>query len=252
MLFVPLTVGLHRAALAAGTGQPTWWASVAVAVTALCGFFAFTPATGWLKSPAGRRRRFLTPLLTYGGATVVAGVGALLLTGPALPWWALPYALLLGVAGWLIANGRERSLTSGLLTTAAASGLVLVTAHPDPTPVVAGRAGVEVGLAVLAWAYFAGTVFSVKALIRERRNDRFRQVSIGYHVAITLASLILMIRGQLAWPWSMFFAATTARAVVLPALQSRGRRLTPALIGVVEIVFSLVLLLLSLALPPAA
>jgi hypothetical protein len=177
----------------------------------------------WLR--ARRRQRFVRPLLVYGGLLAVVGA-VLVLLQPELLLFAVLYLPGVLVNVWYARRHDDRSLVNGLVSVAQASlGVPLanaVGAHPDWP--AAWR------LFALALLYFAGTVFFVKTMIRERESTGYYRASVGYHAAALVPAGLLS-------PWLLVpFALYLARAVALPR-----RRLRPAQVGVVEIVNSVLL-----------
>lgn len=177
----------------------------------------------WLR--VRRRQRFVRPLVVYGSLLALTG-GALVLLEPSLLVFALLY-----LPGFLVnvvyaRRHDDRSLVNGLVSVVQAClGVPLANAvGADPDWPVAWR------LFALALLYFAGTVFFVKTMIRERESAGYYWASIGYHTgALVLAGLLS--------PWLLVpFALYLARAVVLPR-----RPMRPAQVGAVEIVNSVLL-----------
>ena len=114
--------------------------------------------------------------------------------------------------------------------------LALVEALPDAWPDVA----------VLGWlfAYFAGTVWHIKALIRERGQARARRRSILWHSA-ALASTLAIIGLHLSVTWPLFFFLVLARTVWMTDPRRTGT-LPIMLIGMTEVLASLILLVVAL------
>ena len=77
--------------------------------------------------------------------------------------------------------------------------------------------------------YFAGTVFYVKTMIRERGSVLWMRVSVGFHFGL-LAVVLLMHY----WWLVGVAAAALMRSIVVPRLEW-----TPKRIGMVEIVFTM-------------
>jgi hypothetical protein len=88
--------------------------------------------------------------------------------------------------------------------------------------------------AVLA-AYFVGTLFYVKTMIRERDSHAYYRLSVGYHVLVTVAMV------WVSWWLVGLFALLAARAAVLP-----GRALTPKQVGIGEILANLAVVVAAL------
>lgn len=220
MLASPLVVGV-------AASSPRW-VHVPLTLVWFVGYFAFFAAGLWLKS--GRRERYVAPVRVYGLATLPLG-GLVLLLRPDLVVWVPVYAPLL-LAGLLLAARRQdRTLASGLVTILAAC-LLTVVAHD------AGGGTDQVRVwtltAVLA-AYFVGTLFYVKTMIRERDSRAHYRLSVGYHLVV--AAAMAWVSGWLG----ALFALLAVRAAVLP-----GRRLTPKQVGVGEIVANLAVVVLAL------
>lgn len=222
MLAAPLFVGT----VASG---PTW-VHLPLAAFWFTGYFAFFATGLWLK--ARRRDRWFPPVRVYVPAAMALGL-VVLAVQPELVRWAPAFVLPLGVGLVAAAQRHERDLVAGL-TTVTASGLIAVVAYDAGT----GPGGsLDRGwlLAAIQFAYFAGTVFYVKSAIRERGNTGFLRLSVGVHLATTLAM------GAVS-PWLVgVFALLTLRAAVLP-----GRGLTPGRIGVIEVVATVVVSTVSL------
>ena len=100
----------------------------------------------------------------------------------------------------------------------------------------------------VAAGYLAGTVLVVRSVIRERGNRAFAALSVGFHAALVVAAAV-----ALPWPYAVYAAGLTARAIALPLVERRRagspRPLRPIHVGIVEIVASTVLVLLAFAVP---
>ena len=209
MLASPLLVGVI-----ASTPK---WVHLPLAVLWFVGYFAFFATGLWLKS--GRRARYLPPVRAYGIATAPFALLVLLLR-PDLVVWAPLFAPLLLVGLWFAAHRRDRSVASGLATIIAAC-LMTPVAFDAGDGSDWGRAWTLT--AVLA-AYFVGTLFYVKTMIRERDSRAHYWLSVGYHLAATAAM------AWVSWWLVGLFALLTVRAAVLP-----GRRLAAKQVGIAEI-----------------
>lgn len=223
MIATPLLVG----ALASGPA----WVHVPLAVFWFLGYFAFFAAGLWLKAPPRRRPRLTKPLLTYAAAATVVGIVVLVLD-PGLIRWALLFLVPMAVGLWASWKRDDRSLLSGL-STSAGSCLMTLVAHDAGGGTDLTRAWVLTG--ILA-AYFAGTVLYVKTMIRERDEPAYHWLSMMGHAGATLA--MVLVSGWLV----LVFAVLTIRAAIVPAY-----RLTPRTVGIGEIVATLVVALTALA-----
>lgn len=149
--------------------------------------------------------------------------------------WLRPWTLalllgalaLLGLVQWLANRGQTRSITAGLLATA---GLML----GGPLYYVASYGSVSAEgwtLALAGWAFFAGSIFRVKTLARERRSVGFRWVSVGIHaLAVTLAALVgswLVAAALLpALAWAVYGAVRAGEPVNLAVIGKGEQWLT--------------------------
>ena len=220
MLATPLVVGV----LASG---PTW-VHLPLAAFWFAGYFLFFATGLWLKS--GRRRRYLPPVRAY--AVLAGALGLLTLAvDPGLLRWAPLFVgpLVVGLVASAVRD--ERSLWSGVATSAGSSLMVLV-AYDAGGGTDWERAWTLTGVVA---AYLVGTVLYVKTMIRERGQDRYQWLSALFHGAATVA---------MTWvdPWLVgVFALLTIRAAVLPAY-----RLSPKAVGIGEIVATVVVAVTAL------
>ena len=235
MLTVPLVVGAIRSGLT--------WAHLLLLVAWFSAYFAFYATGLWLKSR--RKARYRPPVIAYAASTAALGL-PLVAWHPELLRWAVVFAPLLAVSLGYSVRRDDRAILNDLLTTGAASVMVVVAAG-------LGRAGTPPGplgdLTDPAWfpgggdadlwrvtlvvaLYFAGTAFYVKTMIRERGSRGWLAASIAWHVG-TLAVAAAV------WPpaaWLM--AVALLRAVVVPW---RFPRATAPQIGYGEVVVSVAL-----------
>ena len=220
MLAGPLLVGI----LAGGPA----WVHLPLTVTWFLGYFAFFAAGLWLKS--GRKARFRPPVVVYSLACIPPAV-AVLLMEPGLLRWVPAFAPLLITGLVLAAERKDRSLASGLATTAAASLMTAVAYDAGP--------GDDWSLAwvltgVMA-AYYVGTLLYVKTMIRERGNRAYEVASVAWHA---VAAVLL---AAVSWWLAAVFALLTVRAYAAPRL-----RLTPKQVGIGELVLNVLLVLVAL------
>jgi YwiC-like protein len=215
MLAVPYLAGL----IAAGYRWPDLPLLVAWIAGYLLSYYLFQA----LKSR--RPRRYRDQILLY-TAVAVPAAGLVVAVRPEVLRYAPAYAVLFGANAWYAWRRRERALLNDLAAIVQSCLMVLVVAT------VAGAAPRTVLPAFgLCLAYFLGTVFYVKTMIRERDNPSYRRASVGHHV--------LALAGT-AWlsPWTAaLFAWLLLRATLLP-----GRAMAPKQVGVIEIVNCVLLL----------
>jgi hypothetical protein len=172
-----------------------------------------------------RPGRYRAQLVVYGSIAIPL-TAVVVAARPGVLWYAPAYIALLAVNLWYAIRRRERSLANDFASVLQSCLIVLVMAT------IAGHpASVAVDAFVVCVAYFAGTVFYVKTMIRERGNPVFRWWSAGYHAgALAIAAWIS--------PWAGgLFAWLLVRALVVPALGW-----TPKRVGIVEMVNCVLLL----------
>jgi hypothetical protein len=207
MLAVPYLAGM----LAAGYR----WVDLPLAGAWLAGYLLSYFVFQAVKSR--RPGRYRAQVLLYGGIAVP--LAALVVAArPAVLWYAPVYGVLFALNAWYAYRRRERALLNDLASVVQSCVMVLVVATVAGVPPVA-----VLDVFVLCLAYFAGTVFFVKTMIRERGNVTYRRLSIGYHAVAVVA---------VAWVslWSVaLFGWLLARAIVLP-----GRGWSPKRVGLVE------------------
>lgn len=221
MLAGPLIVGI----VAAGAA----WVHLPLTLLWFTGYFAFFAAGLWLKSR--RKPRYRPPVLVFSAACLPLAAIVLALR-PDLIRWAPVFAPLLAVGLWLAAQRRDRSLSSGLATTLAAS-LMTAVAYDAGDGTDWARAWT---LTAVVAAYYVGTLLYVKSVIRERNDPRYAALSVGFHAAATVAM------AWVSWPLVAVFAVLTARAAWVPR-----RRFTPKQVGIGEIVLNLLVVVVALA-----
>jgi hypothetical protein len=173
---------------------------------------------------------------------VAFGLVAALLLGPVVvlrPW---TLAVLLGALGFLglvlllAERGQTRSMAAGLL---AVAGLMF--GGPLYYLAAYGTVGARGWtLALAGFAFFAGSVFRVKTLARERRSPSFKAVSIAVHVGFVAASAVAAWVGVTSWlvalslvpalVWSIYCAMRSGAPVSL-AVVGRGEQWLTILFG---------------------
>ena len=182
-------------------------------------------------------------MAVYGTVAVVLGIVLLV----AFPPLALA-AVVVVPTGLLVFRGARpgtrRDLANSLAQVAQALVLVPVTAWVsgtwDPERVIA--------YTCVAAGYQLGSVLVVRSVLRERGNRGFAALSVGFHLAlVVLAALFLPL------PYALVAAGLAARAAVLPVAQRRmaggPTPLRPIHVGIVEIVASVSVVVVSFAAP---
>ncbi len=243
MMIVPFVVGVILRSRVASLDA--WLLPLAAAE--LAAYLCFNALTFWLRAAPSRRHTYTRPVVVYGLAAAASGGLAMALGAwPMLAW--LPVALpMAALAIWLASQRRDRDVLSGLATVALAVGMGLVTRFVTPAgllddwPSQARDALVMLGL----FGYFFGTVWHVKALIRERGQRRARWRTLLWHAVMVGLAALGAVTGWTSGWWIVFFTITTLRSwwMTRPHVSSR---LKPLQIGVTEIVLSLVALAISL------
>lgn len=195
----------------------------------MVGYFAFFSTSQWLRSRM--KPRYLLAVWTYAAASGVLGTGLLLLR-PEWLSWAVVFAPVVAVTLWLSWRRRDRSLLAGACTVAAASLMPMVMNSDGLWPWTAQPTAV--GVSLVCFGYFFGTVLYVKTIIRERGSRGWVAASVLWHLLCVWGSLHLpesLPRALLA----SFFGLMAARAWVVPWLGPlRGRNFSAKDVGVGE------------------
>ena len=237
---------------------PSWWGA----------YLTYWAWSQWLRTRSARKRALLlVPLIVYTAWTGLLGL-VTLVAAPYLLQWLVPMLPLLVIALWEVWRGRERSLPSGLATTAAASLIAAVTyslavrgaggflgtggndaALPGANP--------NGGLHGWPWmwlvtastaAYFCGTVPYIKSMIRERFNNRLLGGTVAAHAVVAAGAVWLAVGGWLPWLHAALWVVLAVRSLVMPLWQwrlvrKRHRPLRPGTMGLVEVVLEVVFLI---------
>lgn len=236
MLVVPYAVGLLLTARIRPLTSVDWL----LGCTWLVGYFAFSALSLALKSAPARRRACYPALATYTTAATVLGALTLVASGTHLLWWTPLYAVLVSWALWLVAHRRERSLTSGVLTILASCGLMPILRFGTPQALVdapSPQTLADLAVMVAVTGYFIGTVWHVKALIRERNDPASATRSAAYHLGFAAVVCGAVVAGWLHWGWAVWAIALLARSIIV-AQYAAKRTIRPMQVGLIEIVFS--------------
>jgi hypothetical protein len=233
MLLVPLLLGV-------AASRPDAWQLV-LAGAAACGYLLSATLQSWAR--ARRSSAHVLPLVTYGLALAVLG----LLLVASFPTLLLSLVVIVPTSVIVVGGARpgtRRDLANSLAQ--AAQALVLVPAAALVSGLFAPVRVVP--YTAVAAVYLLGTVLVVRSVLRERGNDAFWKLSVGFHAtAVVLAALVL------PWPYAVLAAGLTVRAAALPMLQRRwagGQHpLRPIHVGVVEIGASVVVVVVAFAVP---
>lgn len=177
--------------------------------------------------------------------------------GYALPWvivfgvlgvvlmafrpWLIFAVLALGVL-WVVSlaltvKGRERGISNDIVLIAmAATAVPIIWAISFDEPQPSSWPASVWTISAILLVFFAGSVIHVKSLIREARDHRWRIADIVFH-ALALGLFVVS-------PWLLIaFIPALARSVAMRP----GQKLKPGVIGVVELVMS-VLIVVAIAL----
>ncbi|WP_314688668.1 YwiC-like family protein [uncultured Bifidobacterium sp.] len=188
---------------------------------ALCYCVQFTAAR-WLVSR--RVHRYLTPMLVFGGATVVVGLPFVILH-PAILWWAPVYLVLAGLTLRAAYIHQERSLWANAADVLAASliGAIAGSAAAGFRPSGIPRAAIMAAAAFLMVEY--GSALFVKTMIRGFGDPRYHFLSVIWHTAMAIAAFLVQPL------WGAIAVVLLMRATMLPM---RSERVRPLYIGIGE------------------
>jgi hypothetical protein len=156
----------------------------------------------------------------------------------ARPWlllaW-LAFVPMVAVNLWYARRRDERAWPNGLASVTN-SCLMVFLAYGVGEGTDWRRAG---ALFLVAWLYFAGTVFYVKTMIRERDSVTYYYVSLGVHAVSVVVTAVIS-------PWlGALFAWFLLRAVTMPRVAA-GTRIRPMQVGLVELVNAVLLVVVAL------
>ncbi len=233
MLLLPVLLGI-------AASRPSPW-HLALAAAALAAYLSSASLQAW--SRAKRPPAYRTPILVYGA--LFAGLGVLL--AAAFPVLLLAVVVIVPTAAIVFGGARpgtRRDLANSLVQVVQALVLVPASAY------VSGAFEPERVLActLVAAGYLFGTVLVVRSVLRERGNERFAMLSVGFHLALVAIAAITV-----PWAYAALAAGLAARAVALPVLGRRwasaARPLRPVHVGIVEIVASIAVVVVSFAVP---
>ena len=208
-------------------------------------------ALEWLTASPRARPRYRAPLLVWSAVVAPLAIG-MLVARPWLVWAGLVYAVAFGV-NWSFARRRaDRAFANDMVFVGqSASAVALAWAVGVPgfggvLPPPAGDAPSTVWVLTAACVLaFTGSVIHVKSLIRERSDPRWARASVVFHLAaLTVAA---GLAAASTWWLLLPFVFLAGRAIAVPVVVARrtadGRGpLRPAVIGIVELVGSLLLL----------
>lgn len=270
MLAAPVLVGAWP--------RPTWWHLV-LAVTVVVAFLALYADGLWLKS--GRKARYARPALVYTVLAVVLA-GVLVVAHPRLLAWAWVYLPGIGLSLWASARREDRSWWNDVVLVFLSGAATMVSAGlraGGPADAAGGSVAsgsVASGSAVsdsvgswLAWpppgadapdaqvaaivlaVYFLGTVAHVKAHIRDRNNPAVQRANVGYHAVGLLAALVTLVLLDGVWAGVALVAASVLLVVRSWLIPRRWPGVTPKQLGIVEIVLTVVVSVVAIALGSA-
>jgi hypothetical protein len=234
MLLVPLLVGV-------AASHPAPWHLV-LAGAAVTAYLASASVQAWTR--ARRSRAYRAPIVAYGGLFAILGL-TLVVAFPAL----LLTLVVAGPAAVLVLGGARPGTRRDLANSLAqvVQALVLVPAAAW----VSGsfEAGPVATATAVAAGYLIGTVLVVRSVMRERGNEAFAALSVGFHVVLVGLAL-----AALPTAYAVVAAALALRALALPILQRRlsagPRPLRPIHVGLVEIAASIATVAVVFVAPP--
>jgi hypothetical protein len=229
MLAVPLLLGI-------AASEPSPWQLV-LAGAAYSGFLASASAQTW--SRARRAPAYRLPVVAYTAIFAILSL-ALVVAFPALLLTLVVFVPASVVVFGGARPGTRRDLSNSLAQVAQALVLVpaaaYVSGQVDPGRILA--------YSVVAGAFLVGTVLVVRSVLRERGNDRFAGLSIGFHLVVAALMAVAY-----PWPYAVLALGLAVRAVGLPLAQRRwaggSHPLRPIQVGLVEAVASLAVVVVS-------
>lgn len=233
MLLLPILLGI-------AASRPSPWHLV-LAGAALTAYLGSASLQAW--SRARRPPAYRAPIAVYGTACLALGLVLVVAFPPLLLTAVVIVPTALIVFGGA-KPGTPRDLANSLVQVVQALALVPAAAW------VSGQFETEpvVACTLVAAGYLFGTVLVVRSVLRERGNESFAMLSTGFHVGLVAVALV-----ALPWPYTAVAAGLAVRAATLPIVQRRRsggpRPLRPVHVGIVEIVASSAVAIVSFAMP---
>lgn len=174
MLVVPFLLGMF-------TANPGWIHLLFFIGWLLAYLFSY-PLLQWMKT--GKSERYRQPVVLF-AAVLLPVAAALLWLRPELIWYGLMLVPLFTVNTYFARRNRERAFWNDI----AAIVQFCTVVYPAYALGEGDDWRLAAELAVVCFLYFAGTVFYVKTMIRERGNPIYYAGSVGYHVVLLVLSV---------------------------------------------------------------
>ena len=234
MLIAPMVVGAAIGPFSAP--------AVLFVIAWVAAYIAYQDAQSWLRASTAQRPAFVRPLLVYAALAAAPGL-ALIIWRPGVVAWLAVLAAPVAASLVLVARGAVRSVANDVIAQAIAClstvilpGLAVAGSLRWPPP-GAERGNLWAAAACL-FAYFAGTTFYVKTMIRRRNKPGWYVASVAYHAVVcALAFLTPSV-------WLIVVATVLlARAVAVPRW---FRRATPKQIGLGEMALTAVIVVVTI------
>lgn len=255
MVIVPFLVGTLL-------GTPRW-EHLPLFLAWLTGYCCFYAATTWWRA---RRRSPITPaLLTYAGLAAVWIIITVVIS-PRILYWAPWCILLTAMTVVLTLTRHERALLTRVITVIAGCLMGLIAYDMGTgyqragspwwlfpiSPQMAALPGHNPGHTVTGWwwaitvmlvltLYFVGTVPVVKTVFRERRNTGYLVFSVVYHAVVVGMASVSAYYAVTGWALVAVSLLLLARSLYFPLSMRYGSaRWRPAIIGITEIMMTLI------------
>lgn len=200
----------------------------------LCWTFMYLlsfPVLQWIKT--GRKERYLKPSLLYAAISIPLAV-IVVAAEPKLIGYGVLLLAAFAIPAYFAKNKNERALLNDVVAILLFCSFIY--------PVVYVSAGAEADwiqttrLFLLLGLYFVGTAVYVKTVIREKKNPRYYQASIAYHM------LLIPFAAWLSLTLALPFAALLLRAIFLPKMGLKIKQTGIAEIGFAVLLYVSVLL----------
>lgn len=221
MLVLPFLFGL--------TASQALWLHIPLFLCWLLLYLFSFPLLQWVKTK--RPDRYRKPIILY-ASLLLPFMVYMVVSVPALIWFALPLIPLFCVNVFYAKNKNERALVNDIAAITTFSLVIFPVAYIGG----AEEWGTAISLFFVSVLYFTGTAMYVKTIIREKKNRKFYYASIIYHVLFIIAGLWLL-------PLVAAIALTIllVRAIILPKTG-----VTPKQTGMIEFGFIIMLYLFIL------
>lgn len=217
MLVIPFLFGM--------IGSQAKWIHMLLFACWLLIYLLMFAVLQWIRTK--KTKFYLKPVIVYAAILTPFALWLVILR-PEILMLALLFIPLFGVNAYYAKQKRERALLNDIAAIIQFSIMVFISFA------IGGGHDYRIAaeLFIISILYFVGTAFYVKTIIREKNNKRFYYYSVGYHAVLAILSMLF-----LSW-----INTVAAILLLLRASWFPRKGITPKQSGIMEIVFSVIVL----------